>query len=141
MATYTPKLNLKKPAGTEDINVADINENMDIIDGACGLEDISSHFTINATYCEAFKAYRMGHFVFVKMLAKKGTPDQTNVVTNISAGYRPLHVAALSTFWMNWGDASKTVAAYVMTSAIQVRTAGGAIEGDNGVQISGCYVI
>ena len=34
MASYTPNLNLKKPAGTEDINVADINGNMDILDTA-----------------------------------------------------------------------------------------------------------
>ena len=32
MATYTPGVHLKKPAGTEDINVTDINVNMDIID-------------------------------------------------------------------------------------------------------------
>lgn len=34
MATYTSKLNLKKPAGTEFIKVADINGNMDILDEA-----------------------------------------------------------------------------------------------------------
>ena len=34
MATYTPNLNLKKPAGTEDINVADMNGNSDILDAA-----------------------------------------------------------------------------------------------------------
>lgn len=34
MATYTPNYNLKKPSGTEDINVNDINGNMDIIDTA-----------------------------------------------------------------------------------------------------------
>ena len=32
MATYTSNLSLKKPAGTEDINVADINGNTDILD-------------------------------------------------------------------------------------------------------------
>lgn len=34
MATNTPHYNLKKPAGTEDINVNDINGNMDKIDTA-----------------------------------------------------------------------------------------------------------
>lgn len=34
MASYTPNFNLKKPAGTEDINVSDINGNMDTIDSA-----------------------------------------------------------------------------------------------------------
>lgn len=36
MASYTSNLNLKKPAGTEDINVADINGNMDLIDAKFG---------------------------------------------------------------------------------------------------------
>lgn len=36
MASYTTNLNLKKPAGTEDINVADINGNMDLIDAKFG---------------------------------------------------------------------------------------------------------
>ena len=34
MASYTSHYNLKKPAGTEDINVNDINTNMDAIDEA-----------------------------------------------------------------------------------------------------------
>ena len=34
MATNTTHYNLKKPAGTEDINVNDINSNMDVIDTA-----------------------------------------------------------------------------------------------------------
>ena len=34
MASYTSHYNLKKPAGTEDINVNDINTNMDAIDAA-----------------------------------------------------------------------------------------------------------
>ena len=32
MATYTSKFNLKKPASTDTVLVADINNNMDIID-------------------------------------------------------------------------------------------------------------
>lgn len=32
MATYTSKFNLKKPAGSENMNIADINGNMDTID-------------------------------------------------------------------------------------------------------------
>ena len=34
MASYTSNYNLKKPAGTENININDINGNMDIIDAA-----------------------------------------------------------------------------------------------------------
>ena len=140
MATYTPKLNLKKPAGTEDINVADINGNMDIIDSTCGLTDVTSHFTVNATYCEGFHAYKIGRLIFVTMKAKAGTPDQSNLITNISTGYRPIGDTALNTFWMNWTDAQKHIAAYVMTSAIQLRTVGD-LEGSGGVLVSGCYMI
>jgi len=36
MASYTTNLNLKKPAGTEDVSVLDINGNYDILDDAVG---------------------------------------------------------------------------------------------------------
>ena len=140
MATYTPKLNLKKPAGTEDINVNDLNGNMDTIDAYCGRTDISSSFAVNDTYCEGFKAYKMGRLVFVRMVVKAGTVDQTNIVTGIASEYRPIETATLSTFWMNWTDAGKKTAAYVMTSAIQIRCEG-QIEGSGGVLVSGCYMI
>ena len=33
MPNFTPNLNLKKPLTTEFYNIADFNDNMDIIDG------------------------------------------------------------------------------------------------------------
>lgn len=36
MATYTSNLNLKKPAANENVNIADINGNMNLIDSAVG---------------------------------------------------------------------------------------------------------
>ena len=36
MATYTTNLNLKKPAGSENVSIGDINNNMDTIDSAVG---------------------------------------------------------------------------------------------------------
>ena len=39
MASYTSNYNLKKPAGTENININDINGNMDIIDTALKAHD------------------------------------------------------------------------------------------------------
>jgi hypothetical protein len=36
MATYTPNLNLKKPAGSETASITDINDNMDKVDTAVG---------------------------------------------------------------------------------------------------------
>ena len=43
MASYTTNLNLKKPAGSENVAIGDINNNMDTIDQAFGtLVNISS---------------------------------------------------------------------------------------------------
>ena len=139
-STYTTKLHLEKPDGDDNISVLAINGNMDIIDNTCGLTDVTSHFTVNGTYCEGFHAYKIGRLIFVTMKAKAGTPDQANLITNISTGYRPIGDTALSTFWMNWTDAQKHTAAYVMTSAIQLRTVGD-LEGSGGVLVSGCYMI
>lgn len=36
MASYTTNLNLKKPAGSENVSIGDINSNMDAIDQAYG---------------------------------------------------------------------------------------------------------
>ncbi|MBO7662989.1 MAG: hypothetical protein J6U01_06425 [Clostridia bacterium] len=36
MASYTTNLNLKKPAGSENVAIGDINNNMDTIDAAYG---------------------------------------------------------------------------------------------------------
>lgn len=102
--------------------------------------DISSQFTVNSTYCQNFKAYTDRHQVFFSCYAKAGTADQTNLVTNIPVGYRPLAPCAASTFWMNWGDSQKGIAAYVITSAIQIRTVGD-LEGSGGVLVSGSYPI
>ena len=37
MASYTSNLNLKKPAGSENVAIGDINNNMDAIDAAYGM--------------------------------------------------------------------------------------------------------
>ena len=58
MATYTPFLNLKKPAGTEDINVNDINGNMDAIDTALSTqESITKMKKISCTSMNDFQTY------------------------------------------------------------------------------------
>ena len=59
MATYTTKLNLKKPVGTEDINVNDINGNSDILDAAFAALDPYSlgNFTTLADLENALVTY------------------------------------------------------------------------------------
>ena len=47
MATYTSNLNLKKPAGSENVAIGDINNNMDAIDTAYGT--MNSKFTLKSS--------------------------------------------------------------------------------------------
>ena len=46
MASYTTNLNLKKPAGSENVAIGDINNNMDTIDQAYGT--LNSNFRVNS---------------------------------------------------------------------------------------------
>ena len=61
MASYTTNLNLKKPAGSENVAIGDINNNMDTIDQAFGtlnsnLQSIQYAGT-TATDCNECKTY------------------------------------------------------------------------------------
>lgn len=47
MASYTPNYNLKKPAGTDVVDIADLNGNMDIIDTQ--LNSLNSNFATLGT--------------------------------------------------------------------------------------------
>ena len=74
MASYTPNLNLKKPAGTEDINVADMNGNSDIIDAAL-VKTSGSLTTINTniTAAELARYNRFGKVVIIGLTFTVGT--------------------------------------------------------------------
>lgn len=51
MASYTTNLNLKKPAGSENVAIGDINNNMDTIDTAYGtLNSKIDTYIFNKTY-------------------------------------------------------------------------------------------
>lgn len=59
MATYTPNMQLKKPAGSDYVQVDDLNGNMDVIDGAVGkLTDLTTtdKTTLVAAINEAAKS-------------------------------------------------------------------------------------
>ena len=67
MASYTTNLNLKKPAGSENVAIGDINNNMDTIDQAfgtlnskIGVEDLGAvtDLDIPNTNLEQTKTYR-----------------------------------------------------------------------------------
>ena len=78
MATYTPKLNLKKPDGTEDINVNDINGNMDKIDTAVATMDTPATISLtishgSITAAERKFAVKLGKVVVVDLNFTVGT--------------------------------------------------------------------
>lgn len=49
MASYTTNLNLKKPAGSENVAIGDINNNMDTIDTAYGTLNSNLNNLLGAT--------------------------------------------------------------------------------------------
>lgn len=63
MASYTTNLNLKKPAGSENVAIGDINNNMDAIDAAYGtLNSKFRYFTgfESCTFTLANQAFATG---------------------------------------------------------------------------------
>ena len=74
MASYTPNLNLKKPAGTENMNINDINGNSDIIDAALA-RTYGSLSTISGNITEAERARynKFGKVVIIGLTFTVGT--------------------------------------------------------------------
>ena len=68
MASYTTNLNLKKPAGSENVAIGDINNNMDTIDQAFGtlnskigkLDGSSAYASVDANDCTTTGIYHVG---------------------------------------------------------------------------------
>lgn len=113
MATYTTNLNLKKPAQSDKIRIADINNNMDDIDAAFGavgndsvatqLGDIQGAIAIVATG-NAHAAITAGQFVYVKdhdtldtglyvatsNISQNGTLSSSNLTADTAGGLNAL---------------------------------------------------
>lgn len=81
MASYTSNYNLKKPAGTENININDINGNMDIIDAALAKTNESlTTYNANISAAERARYNRFGKVVIIGLTftietAISGTTD------------------------------------------------------------------
>ena len=81
MASYTSNYNLKKPAGTENININDINGNMDIIDAALAKTNESlTTYNANISAAERARYNRFGKVVVIGLTftvetAISGTTD------------------------------------------------------------------
>lgn len=113
MATYTTNLNLKKPAQSDKIRIADINNNMDDIDAAFGavgtdslatqLGDIQGAIAIVATG-NTHAAISAGQFVYVKShetldtglytansnISANGTLSSSNLTADTAGGLNAL---------------------------------------------------
>lgn len=113
MATYTTNLNLKKPAQSDKIRIADINNNMDDIDAAFGavgtetlaeqLGAIQDSIAIVATG-NVHAAITAGQFVFVKNhetldtglyvatsnISQNGTLSSSNLTADTAGGLNAL---------------------------------------------------
>lgn len=78
MASYTPNYNLKKPAGTDPVQISDINGNMDIIDTQLKATndqivpvDITSSLSCEANVSiDAGGVYEIGKLVVVNLRVK-----------------------------------------------------------------------
>ena len=99
MASYTTNLNLKKPAETEDINVADINGNTDILDTAIkALQDAWTTTSVSPTKTVGSK-WTSGDIILRKhagivMIKLEGTVfsavSSRETFAMVPEGYRPV---------------------------------------------------
>ena len=91
MASYTTNLNLKKPAGSENVAIGDINNNMDIIDNAYGT--LNSRFTHKAfedtittnTYGEAITSLSLNNVNAIIAIRATVSGNLVHTETTISS--------------------------------------------------------
>ena len=101
MASYTPNLNLKKPAGSEAVVIGDINGNMDLIDTAVNAANNGLQFQRGDTFsthgsqfpCRSL-ADKSGIYFSIKL--------PKNVASNVNSF--TVNVTADSNIWFSGGD-------------------------------------
>lgn len=119
MATYTTNLNLKKPAQSDKIRIADINNNMDDIDAAFGaigndsvatqIGDIQgalaivavgdSHAAITAgqyVYVKSHETLDTGLYVASANIAQNGALSSSNLTADTAGGLNALNSNIIS---------------------------------------------
>jgi len=134
MATYTTNLNLKKPAQSDKIRIADINNNMDDIDAAFGpigndsvatqigniqgaLAIVSvgdSHAAITAgqyVYVKSHETLDTGLYVASANIAQNGALSSSNLTADTAGGLNVLN-----------GNITPTAATGTPTSIITINT-------------------
>lgn len=113
MASYTTRLNLKKPSGSENVSIQDINGNMDIIDNAYGaVTGQLQHY-----YDTDGKLYRLSSNADLDSITESGRYYfGANVTNKPASGGGYLDVYAYDTSWI------KQVAYLEGSDAMYVRT-------------------
>ena len=101
---------------------------------------VFSTATWNPTYVKSGsgKVLKTGRIVHVTCLVVQGTPDQTNVCSNLPTPLEGTRWSG-SAFWMNSVDAEKGMTCYINGSTLQFRTYT-AVEGTGGVALSISYI-
>lgn len=98
MASYTPNINLKKPADGDAYDIADANGNMDAIDTAIGsLRESVSRFSFGNGYTVAFNDTAGGALRFG---FSSPTSGQCNIMFS-SSGLTVNYQAPGSSSWKN----------------------------------------
>lgn len=107
MASYTTNLNLKKPAGSENVAIGDINNNMDTIDTAYGTlnSNITGHIIQSTNYVttEAITVPAYSGKEIVAMNTAIGQANKNFISATIFTGT----VAGLAVLFVHqtlWGD-------------------------------------
>lgn len=88
MASYTTNLNLKKPAGSENVAIGDINNNMDTIDQAFGTLTTASV----STGVTGTTAHRSGNTVMleINVTLTASSAGWVALDANLPSSLRPL---------------------------------------------------
>lgn len=104
MASYTTNLNLKKPAGSENVAIGDINNNMDIIDNAYGtLNSKQTVYSNNYTLSEA-KTIPSGGYQIIDTIANVAGENGAVFLNAVLLSGTTAGLAVLVPFENVWGS-------------------------------------
>ena len=103
MADYTAKLGLKKPAETDYVDIADINGNMDTLDGAFARFAVCSTAAATAAKTATISGFRLftGAVAYIKFSVKNTAGNPTLNISGTGAKAIWYQGAAISSSYLN----------------------------------------
>lgn len=103
MATYTSRLGLKKPADTDYVDVADINGNMDTLDGALARYAVCSTAAGTAAKTATISGFKLftGAVAYIKFSVKNTAANPTLNISGTGAKAIQYQGAAISSSYLN----------------------------------------